>query len=60
MSYVPRTSHPQVATLPRAGGAVPSVTVHALKENKRPVGFAPWPEPKPVRNRKPKPKPKEG
>lgn len=23
----------------------PSITVHAKKENARPVGFAPWPEP---------------
>lgn len=33
----------------------PAITVHALKENKRPIGFAPWPEPsKPKRTRKPK------
>ena len=25
-------------------GAAPTITVHALKENKRPIGFAPWPE----------------
>lgn len=24
--------------------APPSVIVHALKKNKRPIGFAPWPE----------------
>lgn len=24
----------------------PSITVHALASNKRPIGFAPWPEPK--------------
>lgn len=29
--------------------APPAITVHALKENKRPIGFAPWPE-----NTKPK------
>jgi hypothetical protein len=23
----------------------PTPTVHALKQNKRPIGFAPWPEP---------------
>lgn len=23
-------------------------TIHVLKENKRPVGFAEWPEPQPV------------
>lgn len=34
----------------------PAITVHALKENKRPIGYAPWPEPvKPKRTRKPKP-----
>jgi len=23
----------------------PTITVHALKSNKRPIGFAPWPDP---------------
>lgn len=32
---------------------VPAITVHALKENKRPVGFArEWPDPKPERKKK--------
>jgi hypothetical protein len=22
----------------------PSITIHVLKENRRPVGFAPWPD----------------
>jgi len=22
----------------------PAITIHVLKENKRPIGFAPWPE----------------
>ncbi len=35
--------------------APPAITVHALKENKRPIGFAPWPEEKPKRRRKPAP-----
>ena len=26
--------------------AAPTITVHALRENKRPVGFAPWPKEK--------------
>ncbi len=30
-----------------------TLTVHALKENKRPIGFAPWPEEKPKPKRKP-------
>jgi hypothetical protein len=35
--------------------APPAITVHALKENKRPIGYAPWPEPaKPKRVRKPR------
>lgn len=25
-------------------GSPPAITIHVLKENKRPVGFAPWPE----------------
>ena len=29
-----------------------SITVYALKENKRPVGFAPWPDDPPKRKRK--------
>lgn len=29
----------------------PSITVYALKENKRPIGFAPWPE-EPTKKRK--------
>jgi len=38
----------------------PAITVHALKENKRPIGFAPWPEPaKPKRARKKKAPPKD-
>ncbi len=33
----------------------PAIVIHALKENKRPIGYAPWPEqPKPKRTRKPK------
>jgi len=41
------------------GGSVPEIVVHALKENKRPIGFAPWPEdePKPKPKRKPRAKP---
>jgi hypothetical protein len=35
------------------GGAPASaITVYPLKENKRPVGFAPWPEAKKVKRRK--------
>ncbi len=35
--------------------AAPSVTIHPLKENQRPIGYLPWPEPeKPKRTRKPK------
>lgn len=36
--------------------APPAITAHALKENKRPIGYLPWPEdePKPKRTRKPK------
>lgn len=42
-------------------GAGRSVTIYALRENKRPVGFAPWPEepaeaPAPKKAKKPKKK----
>ncbi len=39
----------------------PAIIIHALKENKRPIGFAPWPKeaPKPKRTRKPKPMPSD-
>ena len=32
----------------------PSITVHAQKENQRPVGFAPWPEQKTPAKRTPR------
>ena len=35
-----------------------SITIYALKENKRPIGYAPWPTEKPKRKRAPR-KPKE-
>ncbi len=39
----------------------PSVIVHALRENKRPIGYAPWPdEPEPVKRKKRKRKKAEG
>lgn len=47
MSYVPKPLHHEsfeYGELPMSGGAVPSITVHALPQNKRPVGFAPWPK----------------
>ena len=34
----------------------PTIVVHPLKENKRPIGFAPWPDPpkpkKPAKRKK--------
>ena len=51
MTYVPNPNAMQTA--PRT--ATPTIVVLPLAQNKRPVGFAPWPvEPKP----KPKPKSK--
>jgi len=41
------------------GQSPPSITVHALKENKRPIGFAPWPEEKKKRKKR-KPVAKRG
>ncbi len=34
-------------------GAAPGITIHVLRENKRPVGFAPWPK-EPKRKKKEK------
>lgn len=33
--------------------AAPAIVVHALRENKRPIGFSPWPE-EPKKKRKKK------
>ena len=33
-------------------GAAPTIVAHALKENKRPIGFAPWPEKKKAKKAK--------
>ena len=51
--YVPKPPQPRVDGPGSAGGAVPVITVHALKENKRPIGFAEWP-PEPKAKRKPR------
>lgn len=46
MMYVTNPPQP-FDEVPRPGvHEPPSVTVHALKQNKRPVGFAPWPKAK--------------
>lgn len=39
-------------------GTAPSITIYALKENKRPIGFAPWPSdpPEPEKPKKPRKK----
>lgn len=52
MPYVPYIDHPMNHP-PQRQSAPPHITVHALKENKRPVGFAPWPE-QPKRKRAPR------
>lgn len=36
----------------------PSITVYPLKQNKRPIGFAPWPKPE-RKQRKPRAKKKD-
>ena len=50
MGYIPNHqdwSRPETAVVPI------TITIAALKEDKRPIGFAPWPEPaKPKRPRK--------
>lgn len=30
----------------------PTIVVHPLKRNKRPIGFAPWPQEKPAKKRR--------
>lgn len=60
MSYIPKAPNHEsyeYGEIPKSGGSVPSITIYALKENKRPVGFAPWPEPtaKPKKRKKAKP-----
>lgn len=42
MSYVPKYHDKRYEPSPST--AYLSITVAALRENKRPVGFAPWPE----------------
>ncbi len=51
-AYVPFKQDPRDEwDLPVPEYRPPSVVVHALRENKRPVGFAPWPK-KPPKKRK--------
>jgi hypothetical protein len=47
MTYVPKINNPAYeTTTPAVAQSSPiAITVHALKENKRPIGFAPWPKP---------------
>lgn len=52
-AYVPERHVPRdECEMPSPVYDRPVVVVHALRENKRPVGFAPWPKPKKKRKRK--------
>jgi hypothetical protein len=56
MAYIPQTIGPETHWPPFAGQhAPPTVVVHALKENRKPIGFWPWPE-EPKKKRKKKAK----
>jgi hypothetical protein len=44
MAYVPRHDDWQRSWGNYCPAPVPGIVVHAQKHNKRPVGFAPWPD----------------
>lgn len=46
MTYVPKRNHPKHERVPEWDDSPRSVsiTVYALSANRRPIGFAPWPE----------------
>lgn len=56
MAYVPKPLHPEsfeYGERPMSGGAsFSTITIYALSENKRPIGFAPWPPEKKRKKRK--------
>ncbi len=53
MGYVPHFRTEEAFIEAPAG----SITIHVLRENKRPIGFAPWPEePKPKKRKRKKEK----
>lgn len=61
MSYIPETANPFIWFPEKPSKSGHSITIYALKENRRPVGFAPWPEepaeaPAPKKAKKPKKK----
>lgn len=56
MSYVPQYPDHETTDWPPkyVPAPVPAITIHVLKENKRPIGFLPWPEdPEPELEAKP-------
>ena len=54
--YVPKPLHHEsyeYGRRPMSGvGGPTSITIAALRENKRPIGFLPWPEQKPAKKSK--------
>lgn len=58
MAYIPKPPNPEWFYVPARPTYTPAIVVHALKENRKPIGFAPWPDepaaPKPSKKRKKK------
>ena len=56
--FIPKPLHHEsyeYGERPMSGGAAPVIVIHVLRENKRPVGFLPWPaEPKPEKKKRKK------
>lgn len=52
MAYLPERQNPAEGYPEPDAPERLTITVHALKENKRPVGFAPWPKPKRSKRKK--------
>jgi hypothetical protein len=44
MGYIPRRPDPGTDWPPGHASTAPAIVVHALKANRKPIGFWPWPD----------------
>lgn len=51
MSYIPQYPDHWTTESKYQQPPVPAIVVHALKANKRPIGYAPWPKDKPKKRK---------